>query len=54
MTLADKGRWRILVPLEQKNDKWQGKALDKNGKVVSILYDSKLGVLISKSEQLRS
>jgi len=48
MTLADKGRWRILVPLEQKNDTWQGRALDKNGKVVSVLYDSKLGVQITR------
>lgn len=46
VTLADKGRWRILVPLERKNDTWEGRALDKNGKVVSILYDSKLGVQI--------
>jgi CRISPR-associated endonuclease/helicase Cas3 len=46
VTLADKGRWRILVPLERKNDTCQGKALDKNGKVVSVLYDSKLGVQI--------
>jgi CRISPR-associated endonuclease/helicase Cas3 len=49
MTLADKGQWRILVPLEQKNDTWLGKALDKNGKVVSVLYDSKLGVRTTKS-----
>ncbi len=49
MTLADKGRWRILVPLERKNDTWEGKALDKNGKVVSVLYDSKLGVMTTKS-----
>jgi CRISPR-associated endonuclease/helicase Cas3 len=49
VTLADKGRWRILVPLERKNDTWQGKALDRNGKVVSVLYDSKLGVLTTKS-----
>jgi CRISPR-associated endonuclease/helicase Cas3 len=48
-TLADRGQWRILVPLEQKNDSWQGRALDKNGKVVSVLYDSNLGILTTKS-----
>ena len=49
VTLADKGRWRILVILEQKNDDWHGQALDKNDRVVSVVYDSKLGVLTTKS-----
>jgi len=47
-TLADKGRWRILVPLTQVNDEWHGRALDKNGKEVAILYDSHLGLRINK------
>ena len=47
-TLADKGRWRILVPLEQKNDEWHGQALDKNGRVISVVYNSKLGVQTSR------
>ena len=47
-TLADKGRWRILMPLARVKDEWQGKALDKNGRVVSVLYDSKLGVQTSR------
>jgi CRISPR-associated endonuclease/helicase Cas3 len=47
-TLEDKGRWRILVPITQVNDEWHGRALNKNGKDVSILYDSKLGLRINK------
>jgi CRISPR-associated endonuclease/helicase Cas3 len=47
-SLADKGRWRILVPLESKNGEWKGKALDKNNREVLILYSSKLGLLTFK------
>jgi CRISPR-associated endonuclease/helicase Cas3 len=43
-SLADKGRWRILVPLERKNDEWQGQALDKNNSGVLIIYNPKIGL----------
>ena len=47
--LADKGKWRILVPLEWKNDAWQGRCLDRNNKVVSVWYDSYTGLLTNKT-----
>ncbi|MFA5415002.1 MAG: CRISPR-associated helicase Cas3' [Methanoregula sp.] len=46
--LPDNGRWRILVPLTRATDGWQGRALDRNGNEVLILYDSRLGFRTTK------
>lgn len=46
-TLADKGLWRILMPLARVKDEWHGKALDKNSREVTIIYNTKLGLLIT-------
>jgi len=47
--LADGGRWRILVPLEKNNDEWRGKARDRNDREVTLIYDSRIGLLVNKS-----
>ena len=46
--LNDKGRWRILVPLEKRDSEWQGQAFDKNNREVSIIYNQKIGLEIFK------
>ena len=47
--LADEGRWRVLVPLEKINNKWQGKARDRNDREVTLVYDFRIGLRVNKS-----
>jgi len=48
-TLSDKGKWRILIPLTDKNNEWSGYACDKKGDKVTVKYDSRLGLRTIKS-----
>lgn len=51
LTLPDKGKWSILVPMTKRSDgKWQGEALNKEGRVVTVMYDRKEGVTITDKE----
>jgi CRISPR-associated endonuclease/helicase Cas3 len=45
--LPDRGKWSVLLPLYQReNGVWQGQALNKSGEVVTVYYDTQLGLLM--------
>ena len=49
--LPDKGKWTVLVPLQESEDgHWRGKALNKKDEVVMLEYDRKTGVTVTKKE----
>lgn len=49
--LPDKGKWSVLVPLEQETDGgWQGEVLNKDGINMVLEYDRLTGVMITKKE----
>lgn len=50
--LPDKGKWTILVPLEQSDDdRWRGEALSKRQEIMVLEYDQQTGVLVTKKEE---
>lgn len=49
--LPDKGKWTVLVPLQQGEDScWRGVALNKKQETVVLEYDRLTGVTITKKE----
>jgi len=47
--LPDKGKWSILVVMEQREDgKWQGFGKDRHGKPVVLVYDKTAGLIVSR------
>ncbi|NLN59711.1 MAG: CRISPR-associated helicase Cas3' [Deltaproteobacteria bacterium] len=49
--LPDKGKWTVLVPLQEDEDGyWRGKALNKKNEVVMLGYNRKTGVTVTKKE----
>jgi CRISPR-associated endonuclease/helicase Cas3 len=45
--LPDRGKWSVLLPLYQgESGVWQGQALNKSGEIVTVYYDSQLGLLM--------
>lgn len=47
--LPDKGKWSILVIMEQREDgKWQGFGKDRHGKSVVLVYDRTAGLIVSR------
>jgi CRISPR-associated endonuclease/helicase Cas3 len=51
LTLPDKGKWSVLIPMEKQLDgKWRGKAVNKKGKLVTVLYDKSEGVTVIDKE----
>jgi CRISPR-associated endonuclease/helicase Cas3 len=49
--LPDKGKWTVLVPLQQGEDScWRGVALNKKRETVVLEYDRLTGVTITKKE----
>lgn len=50
--LPDKGRWSILVVMEQgKDGKWKGLAKDKKGGQVVLVYDKIYGLMVLDSAE---
>ncbi len=46
--LPDKGKWSILVVMEQREDgKWQGFAKDRRGMPVVLVYEKTAGLIVS-------
>lgn len=49
--LPDKGKWTVLVPLQQGEDgRWHGFALNKKQETMVLEYDPLTGVTVTKSE----
>jgi CRISPR-associated endonuclease/helicase Cas3 len=49
--LADKGKWTVLVPLQQGEDgRWLGEALSKRQEIMVLEYDPLTGVTVTKKE----
>ncbi len=50
--LPAKGKWGVLVPLEQKeNGLWQGRAINKNGQEVTVYYRKDIGLVLDNEYQ---
>lgn len=50
--LPDKGKWSVLVPLTQGEDRrWRGQAKNKRGAIVILEYDPLAGVKVSEKEE---
>lgn len=50
--LPDRGKWSILVLVEQSEDgTWQGFANDRNGKPVTLVYERTLGLSVLKTSK---
>ena len=48
---SDKGKWTVLVPLEQAEDgHWRGEVVDKKQEIVVLNYDALTGLKITKKE----
>ena len=41
--MPDKGKFCVVIPLQEKNGVYYGTAKNKHGNIVNILYDNKLG-----------
>ncbi len=53
--LPDRGKWSILVPIEKGDDgSWQGLANDRNGKLVTLVYDRTMGLSVLKTSKKES
>jgi len=49
--LPDKGKWTVLVPLQQTKDgRWRGVALNKTQETMVLEYDPLTGVTVTKKE----
>jgi CRISPR-associated endonuclease/helicase Cas3 len=49
--LPDKGKWTVLVPLQQGEDGcWRGEALSKRQETMVLKYDPQTGVTVAKPE----
>lgn len=49
--LPDKGKWTVLVPLQQIEDgRWRGEALNKKNEIVAVEYDQQTGVTVTREE----
>jgi CRISPR-associated endonuclease/helicase Cas3 len=49
--LPDKGKWTVLVPLQQGEDgRWRGDALNKRQETMVMEYDQLTGVTVTKKE----
>jgi CRISPR-associated endonuclease/helicase Cas3 len=49
--LPDKGKWTVLVPLQQSEDgRWRGEALSKRQEIMVLEYDPLTGVTVTKKE----
>ena len=45
MTMPDKGKWSVVLPLEQVDDNlWQGTAINKDGDEMRISYSREMGL----------
>jgi len=51
LTLPDKGKWSVLVPMTQHDDEtWQGEALNKKGESVVVTYCRISGISLTSKE----
>lgn len=51
LTLPDKGKWSVLVPMSQyADDIWQGQALNKNLEEVIVTYSRNRGLSVTSKE----
>jgi len=51
LTLPDKGKWSVLVPMTQHDDEiWQGEALNKKLEAVIVTYSRDRGVSVTSKE----
>ena len=49
--LPDKGKWSVLIPLQQHEDGyWSGEALNKRKETMTVKYDHQTGVTVTKKE----
>ena len=49
--LPDKGKWTVLVPLQQdENGCWRGEALNKRKETMVVEYDRQTGVTVTRKE----
>lgn len=49
--LPDKGKWSVMVPLQQGEDgRWRGEALSKRQEIMVLKYDRLTGVTVEKRE----
>jgi CRISPR-associated endonuclease/helicase Cas3 len=49
--LPDKGKWTVLVPLQQdKNGRWFGQAMNKKNEKVILEYDRLTGLTVTTKE----
>jgi len=49
--LPDKGKWTVLVPLQQCEDgRWRGEMLNKKQEIMVLEYDRLTGVVVTKKE----
>lgn len=49
--LPDKGKWSVLIPLQQDEDGyWSGEALNKRKETMTVKYDHQTGVTVTKKE----
>ena len=50
--LPAKGKWGVLVPLEQKeNGLWQGRAINRNGQEATVYYRKDIGLVLDNEYQ---
>jgi CRISPR-associated endonuclease/helicase Cas3 len=51
LTLPDKGKWSVLVPMTQSdNETWRGTAINKNGDTVTVTYSQTTGISVTSKE----
>jgi CRISPR-associated endonuclease/helicase Cas3 len=50
-TLPDKGKWSLLIPVTDQGDgSWQGEAINKKGRLVTLIYSRTQGVKVIDKE----
>ena len=49
-TMSDGGRYCVVIPMCESEGEWTGRALDKQGRMVGITYNSSAGLEISKGK----
>ena len=49
-SMPDEGRYCVVIPLHEKDGRWMGKALNKDGKPVAVEYGTDLGFRLIKDD----
>ncbi len=48
--MLDEGRYCVVIPMREKDGRWMGKALGKDGNVVEVEYDAEFGFRILRGD----